>query len=65
MNTVDKIIGSHNRNRISFFYCNFKSAEIDFSERTFGYAGVNTHAVIFLIIACKMLDCYATSFGFT
>ena len=54
--TVNLIVGAHKCIWLSFFYSSFKCRKINFAECSFICFGRIAHAVIFLIVSCKMLD---------
>ena len=56
MHAVNQVIGGHNRHGLRRLHRDFKAPQIDFPERSFGNDAVTAHAVVFLIIAGKMLD---------
>ena len=54
--TVDLIVGAHKCIWLSLFYCSFKCRKINFAECSFICFRRIAHAVIFLIVSCKMFD---------
>ena len=53
--TVDRVVGGHDRPRLSFFYDEFKGFQVDLTQCTLGYAGITVLAVCLLIVDSKML----------
>ncbi len=61
--TIDEIVRGHDCPRISLFYSNFKTLEINFAKRTFAHSGITAGAVCLFIVRRKMLQRDGDTFG--
>ena len=61
MYPIYQIIGGHNCRRFTLLYGNLKSTTINLTKGPFRKMNIYSNTIIFLIIACKMLNRYPAS----
>ena len=56
MNAIDQVIRSHQSLRLCLLDGILETSQINLTERTLANHAVHAHTVVFLVVACKMLD---------